>query len=123
MDMLSTISKIVWIYNCGTAAGTSVQLRYFILLPEYHVNCLGRKLMLSFIDFMYEKKYRSAYCGLPMNRLRPHHSTGNLDLYSPRKKNQQVLVNTDRTTLDFFAFSLNVENPSYEVFFSAKIYK
>ena len=38
-----------------------VQLRYFILLPEYRGIGLGRKLMLSFIDFMYEKKYKSAY--------------------------------------------------------------
>ena len=53
--------KIVGFMLAAHREGNSVQLRYFILLPEYRGVGLGRKLMLRFIDFLYEKKYRSAY--------------------------------------------------------------
>jgi len=54
-------SKIVGFILAAHRQNHTVQLRYFILLPEYRGIGLGRKLMLSFIDFMYEKKYKSAY--------------------------------------------------------------
>src|SRR6478735_7513647 len=39
----------------------AIQLRYFILLPEYRGIGLGTKLMQLFIDFLQEKKCKSAY--------------------------------------------------------------
>jgi peptidyl-dipeptidase Dcp len=41
--------------------GEAVQLRYFLLLPECRGLGLGKKLMDSFMAFVKEKGYRSAY--------------------------------------------------------------
>lgn len=39
----------------------AAQLRYFYLEPAYRGIGLGKKLMESFMDFLREKKYQSAY--------------------------------------------------------------
>ena len=39
----------------------SLQLRYFILLPEYRGLGLGKKLMVEFLDFMKQRQYTRAY--------------------------------------------------------------
>ena len=41
--------------------GDTVQLRYFIFLPEYRGIGLGKKLMNEFLDFMKSGSYRKAY--------------------------------------------------------------
>lgn len=48
-------------FLAGIGRGDSLQLRYFILLPEYRGRGLGRRLMDLFIAFMREKGYRKAY--------------------------------------------------------------
>jgi len=53
--------KIVGFILAAHRENNTIQLRYFILLPEYRGIGLGRKLMLRFIDFLYEKKCKSAY--------------------------------------------------------------
>lgn len=45
----------------GFHRGDTIQLRYFILIPEYRSFGLGRRLMDEFIAFMKEKGYRKAY--------------------------------------------------------------
>jgi peptidyl-dipeptidase Dcp len=39
----------------------SLQLRYFILLPDYRGIGLGKKLMLEFLAFMKQRQYTRAY--------------------------------------------------------------
>mgnify|MGYP000721559663 CR=1 FL=1 len=39
----------------------ALQLRYFILLPEYRGIGLGKKLMELYMEFLREKNYRSTY--------------------------------------------------------------
>ncbi|HVS96459.1 MAG TPA: GNAT family N-acetyltransferase, partial [Puia sp.] len=41
--------------------GDSLQLRYFILLPEYRGRGLGRRLMDLFMIFLREAGYQRAY--------------------------------------------------------------
>ena len=45
----------------GIHRGDALQLRYFILLPEYRGMGLGKRLMDMFIAFMREAGYRKAY--------------------------------------------------------------
>jgi ribosomal protein S18 acetylase RimI-like enzyme len=60
----------VWICECdGRIVGclfaqhrpNAVQLRYFILLPEFRGMGLGKKLMTEFINFIYSNVHKSAY--------------------------------------------------------------
>jgi len=41
--------------------GESVQLRYFLVLPEYRGFGLGKKLMVLFTEFLIQCGYKSAY--------------------------------------------------------------
>jgi peptidyl-dipeptidase Dcp len=45
----------------GVHRGDALQLRYFILLPDYRGLGLGRKLMDLFISFMKDQGYHQAY--------------------------------------------------------------
>ncbi|SDP96666.1 peptidyl-dipeptidase Dcp [Mucilaginibacter sp. OK268] len=45
----------------GVHRGDTVQLRYFIFLPEYRGLGLGKRLMDSFMAYMKEKGFRKAY--------------------------------------------------------------
>lgn len=45
----------------GVNRGDSLQLRYFILLPEYRGMGLGKRLMDAFMEFVRERGYRRAY--------------------------------------------------------------
>lgn len=45
----------------GVHRGESVQLRYFILLPQYRGIGLGKKLMDNFMDYMKEQSVTKAY--------------------------------------------------------------
>lgn len=45
----------------GVNRGDSLQLRYFILLPEYRGMGLGKRLMDAFMEFVRERGYRKAY--------------------------------------------------------------
>jgi peptidyl-dipeptidase Dcp len=45
----------------GFYRGDALQLRYFILLPEYRRLGLGKELMDLFISFMKEKGYRKSF--------------------------------------------------------------
>jgi DNA-binding MarR family transcriptional regulator/GNAT superfamily N-acetyltransferase len=45
----------------GVNRGEALQLRYFILLPEYRGMGLGRQLMDLFMDFVRERGYRRAF--------------------------------------------------------------
>lgn len=53
--------KSAAITGAVAGAGDSLQLRYFILLPEYRGKGLGRRLMDSFIEFLRDRGYRHAY--------------------------------------------------------------
>lgn len=48
-------------FLAGVHRGDSVQLRYFIFLPEYRGIGLGKKLMDSFIAYMKERSISKAY--------------------------------------------------------------
>ena len=41
--------------------GLSAQLRFFLLLPQYRNQGLGKKLMQLFVAFLHEKGYRHAF--------------------------------------------------------------
>jgi len=45
----------------GVHRGESLQLRYFILLPEYRGMGLGRRLMDLFMEYVRDRGYRTAY--------------------------------------------------------------
>ena len=45
----------------GFHRSDSLQLRYFILLPDYRGIGLGKKLMLEFLAFMKQRQYTRAY--------------------------------------------------------------
>lgn len=53
-------NKIVG-FLMGFHRADSVQLRYFIFLPEYRGLGLGKKLMQEFLTFMRTKNYHQAY--------------------------------------------------------------
>lgn len=48
-------------FLAGVSRGDSLQLRYFILLPEYRGKGLGRRLMDLFVGFMRDMGYCKAY--------------------------------------------------------------
>ena len=48
-------------FLAGVDRGDSLQLRYFILLPEYRGMGLGKRLMDLFMDYVRERGYRKAY--------------------------------------------------------------
>jgi DNA-binding MarR family transcriptional regulator/GNAT superfamily N-acetyltransferase len=48
-------------FLAGVNRGDSLQLRYFILLPEYRGKGLARQLMDSFLDFLRDRGYHHAF--------------------------------------------------------------
>jgi ribosomal protein S18 acetylase RimI-like enzyme len=48
-------------FLAGVHRGESVQLRYFIFLPEYRGIGLGKKLMDLFMEYMHEQGIKKAY--------------------------------------------------------------
>lgn len=48
-------------FLAGVHRGDSLQLRYFILLPEYRGIGLGKRLMEQFVDYVRERGYRKVY--------------------------------------------------------------
>lgn len=48
-------------FLAGVNRGSSLQLRYFILLPEYRGRGLATQLMDSFMDFLRDRAYRHAF--------------------------------------------------------------